>query len=240
MEREANKEPGNMFAPGRLSTDDLKHGINLLVTRGVTRPAVASDFSWITTTRDTILGWVEGNSAIDYIRQSTPSQYLTKTARGWFDEDQDGKISNDDFLLSYQRRMVRLEAHRPTLDYYLPFVGQCMFGLTCGWIVGTVARRTYEAMFWIIAFGGAGYYGYQYLAEQQIINKEVVRNHAMGAVKNALDVNKDGELSKADVDAFVEKKLSIVDQKLGPGGFAPGITGGVTFGLGVIKGLRWI
>lgn len=227
----------------RLSTEDLKYALTYLATKGSVpqgRGVAASDLEWVTSARDYVLSFVEGNSVYETVRTSSPVQLLSRGVRKSLGFNKDGKMTASDYLITYQRSTKYCDAHRKQLDQYLPFAGQCAFGVVCGWILGRVAHKTFQAKFTICALGAVGYFGFQYLAESQMINKDVVRRQVKDGVKKALDVNGDGTIDRKDIEELVGRNLSVVKEKLGPDMFAPGMVGVATFCLGMLRGVRII
>jgi hypothetical protein len=225
----------------RLNTSDVKSAFDYIVTRGVKprRTPIDSDFECIVSAKNWMLSFVEGSEYYEQFRSSKPVASVTKSLRKYFDYDADGKVSAADYRKSYEGAMTCMTSKQATLDYWLPFLGQCAFGMAFGWVVGRVAYRVYQAKILILIIGGGGYLGMQYLAEQRVIDYDLIRLATERQVRQTLDVNKDGELSVEDVEALVAARMKIVVDKLGPQVFAPGLLGVATFGLGMLRGFRF-
>lgn len=226
---------------GRLNTTDLMNAMTYVVTRGGGRKPVASDFDLIINSKDWILSVMPvGNEYYEYIRTSKPVQWTVTNTRALFDLDGNGRITSNDFLKGFEMHMAYLDRNRPNIDFYLPCVGQAIFGMFCGWMVGRFAYRAYMNKTAILIFGAAGYLSFQYMVEEQVINKAVILKQLEDKVRNTLDINGDGKIDRKDFDALMEKKFSIIVEKLGPDVFVPGIAGAITFGLGMMRGFRFI
>jgi len=224
---------------GRLNTEDVKYALGYLVTRGdPARPAAASDFAWIPNTKDYLTSFVQGNEYYEYCRTSGPVQCVTGTVRSFLDYNKDGKVTSEDWLALYQAQIRTLDNNRESLNYYLPFAGQCAFGMACGWAVGRFANRMYRNKVTLALVGACGYLAFQYAAESQVINKAIIQQQLEERVRSTLDVNKDGKIDREDVEGLIGDKLTIVKDKLGPQVFAPGMVGVATFALGLLRGIR--
>ena len=158
-----------------------------------------------------------------------------------FDLDNDGKITAKDFELMFNRQMSFLDENSTAIDKSLPFVGQCCFGVAAGWAVGYAARSLYAYKMPIALSGACCYTGFQYLAQQGYIHKEQCEESLQRTIKTMMDMeHKEGAIDKKDLELLMDKKMEIVTAKLGPGGFAAGMVGYLTFALGVSRGLRII
>ena len=224
----------------KLNTKDLKSGLNYVVTRGSGEKVSAKDFDVIFKARAAAAGLVPQNSQLDAAMSSDLGKQFMGKAKHMLDADGDGEITTKDFELMFNNQMKFIDANQTQIDRYLPFIGQCTFGIFCGWSVGYVSRSlmTYKMPLGIVGF--AGYSGFQYLAQQNYINQEVMKVAFEQKIMQLIDVNKDGMLDKDDVEALIEQKMAIVNTKLGPGGFAPGLAGYCTFSLGMMRGMRII
>ena len=219
-----------------LNTDDLKKGLNYAVSRGADR-VTAADFEVLFNAKAKAMGLIEGTRAADVFQSDVAKAAGAKIASA-LDADGDGSVTPKDFELMFQRQMKYIDAHRGQLDAYLPLAGQCLFGVATGWGVGGFARRVMSYKVPILILGFGTYSGFQYLAQNNFINQAVLQQQFQEQMTKLLDVNKDGTLDRKDVEALIQKKMEIVNTKLGPGGFAPGAVGYATFGFGLLKGLR--
>lgn len=228
-------------ATRRLNTLDVKSAFDYVVTRGANprRTPLDADFDCLVNAKNYMLSFVDGNEYFEQFRSSKPIVSLTRSVRKYFDYDLDGKVSATDYRKSYDGAMLWMTSKQVTLDYWLPFLGQCAFGMAFGWVVGRAAYRVYQAKVMILVLGGGGYLGLQYLAEQRVIDYDLIRMAAERQVRQTLDVNKDGDLDRKDVEALVAERMKIVVDKLGPQVFAPGMLGAATFGLGMLRGIRF-
>lgn len=234
---------GDSSAPqaGRLNTEDLKYALAFLATRGdPMRVPTASDFAWIPNSKDYVTSFVQGNEYYEYCRSSGPVQYVTGSFRSYLDYNKDGKVTAEDWLALYQAQLRAIDNNRQSLNYYLPFAGQCAFGMACGWAIGRFANRMYRNKVTLVILGGAGYLAFQYAAESQVINKAIIQQQIEERVRGALDVNKDGKIDRGDVEELIGNKLTVVKDKLGPQVFAPGMVGIATFAIGLLRGIRFI
>jgi hypothetical protein len=222
-----------------LNTDDLKKGITYVVTRGnSTDKVTAADFDVLFQAKAKAMGLLGGSQAAEAMRDNDLAKSAGEKLTAALDQDGDGQITSKDFELMFNRQMAFIDAHRTQVDKYLPFVGQCAFGVAGGWAIGRVANRIIKYKLPILVLGFGGYSGLQYLAQNNYINQAVMQEQFEQQVKKLLDVNKDGTLDRRDVEALIDKKMEIVTAKLGPGGLAPGLAGYATFGFGLLKGLR--
>ncbi|CUF12512.1 transmembrane protein, putative [Bodo saltans] len=226
----------------RLNTSDVKSAFDYIVTRGVKprRIPIDTDFDCLVNAKNWALSFVEGNEYYEQFRTSKPITSVTRSVRKYFDYDADGKVSAADYHKSYVGAMTYMTSKQTTLDYWLPFLGQCAFGMAFGWVLGRVAYRMYQAKLLILIVGGGGYLGLQYLAEQRVIDYDLIRAATERQVRQTMDVNKDGSLNVEDVEALVAERMKVVVDKLGPQVFAPGLVGVATFGLGMLRGFRFI
>lgn len=240
MPPKATEEPPEVVTR-RLNTSDVKGAFDFIVTRGAypRRTALDADFEWIVNAKDYLLSFVDGNTYFEQARALKPVKAVTRSIRSTFDHDGDGKVSAADYRRSYQSSMDWMVSKQPTLDYWLPFLGQCAFGMICGWIVGRAARKLYTSKVMILVLGGGTYLGAQYLAEQRVIDYDVLRFGIERQVRQTLDVNSDGELNRKDVEDLVAQRMKVVVDKLGPQVFAPGMLGVATFGVGLLRGVRF-
>jgi hypothetical protein len=222
-----------------LNTDDLKKGITYVVTRGKsTEKVTATDFDILFEAKAKAMGLVSGMEAGDALKGNAYAQEAGKKLSSALDQDGDGQVTSKDFEVYFQRQMSFIDAHRSQVDQYLPLVGQCAFGIGAGWVIGRIANKIIKFKLPILIVGFGGYSGMQYLAQNNYINQTLMQQQFEQHMKQMLDVNKDGSLDRKDVEALIDKKMEIVTAKLGPGGFAPGMAGYVTFGFGLLKGLR--
>lgn len=220
-----------------LNTDDLKTGINFLVTRGDTsgRAATAKDFEILFEAKAKAASLIPENEALKTVQNSSTAQSASDALTKAMDMDGDGKITAKDFELLFQRNMAFLDRNRSYIDQGLPIAGQLLFGFGCGYAVGYMARFLYTKKFMILIGGFAGYSGVQYLLQEQFINQQRVEQTLKKAMMDTADQNSDGQLSREDLNMWIEKRMAIVNAKLGPGGFAPGVAGFASFALGALK-----
>lgn len=223
---------------GRLNVDDLKHAYDFALTRGAGRPPVPSDFDWIKASREYLVSFVEGNSAFESVRTSSPVTWTLGQYRRYLDVDKDGVVGSADYQALYERQIAMVYRNRQQLDKFLPFAGQCAFGAFAGWFVGRIAHRTFKAKYLLAGTALVGYATFQYLEEQQYINRALIQQQLQSKVQSAMDVNKDGKFDRKDVEELIGSKLTTAREKLGPELFAPGMVGACTFGLGLLRGIR--
>eukprot|EP00755_Sulcionema_specki_P004793 Sspe_Gene.31008::Locus_15315_Transcript_2_5_Confidence_0.636_Length_459::g.31008::m.31008 len=62
----------------------------------------------------------------------------------------------------------------------------------------------------------------------------VARAKAEQVMMQVCDRNKDGKLGRDDLEKLFDANMEVINRKLGPGGFAPGLVGFGTFGLGAL------
>lgn len=230
--------PSAVAGRGRLNTEDIKYAMAYVVTRGnASRPVAPGDFQFLVSARDTFVSYVDGDTWRS-IRGSSPVQWVSGKVRGALDADKDGRIGAGDYLAAYGRTVAYLNRKQPVIDPYLPFVGQCCFGIACGMFVGAIGRRLWSnsVFFAVIALGG--YSALTYLSEQGVVQRDVLQARLKEGLKGVIDVNGDGVIDRKDAEAMLASKMQIVNDKLGPGGFAPGLVGLGTFTFGLWRGLR--
>jgi hypothetical protein len=225
----------------RLNTEDVKGAFDYVVTRGANprRGVEDADFAFLVRGKDYLLSFVEGNEYFEQFRTSKPVASVVKRVRGCFDYDADGRVSASDYHRSYDGATRWMVSKQGTLDYWLPFLGQCAFGMAFGWVIGRVANRLYQAKMMILILGASGYFGVQYLAEKRVVDYDLIRMGVERQVRQTLDVNGDGDLDRRDVEALIAERMKIVVDKLGPQVFAPGMVGAATFGIGLLRGIRF-
>lgn len=182
-----------------------------------------------------------GNETFKQFKKSDAFQQTTALIVKSLDMDNDGKLTPKDFQIMYDSGLSGyLKANEKTLDHWLPFAGQIVFGLTVGWGFGRLARTFYKGKFWIAGLGLCGYTSLQYLAQQNFVNKELLEAAFKEKVKSLADINGDGEISREDVNELVANRMQYVATKLGPGGLAPGMTGYASLAVGFLRGVRFI
>ncbi|EPY31638.1 hypothetical protein STCU_03355 [Strigomonas culicis] len=185
--------------------------------------------------------WIGQNQSKEF--QSFMESESFKTARNViirsFDMDGDGKVTPRDFQFMYDHRLkTAIQQNRRSIDLYLPFVGQCAFGVGVGLGVGALARNFYKRKYAIALLGFSGYSAVQYMAQQNFVNQSALEEAFYEKVKQMADVNRDGKIDRADLDALVENRIQYLATKLGPGGIAPGMAGYASLLLGFAKGVR--
>jgi hypothetical protein len=234
-------KPGEGEAPAKgqlINTQDIKKASAYLVKGGKEGEVTAKDFEKIFELQAKATGLMNQNETFQQLKETAVAKYGRETMRSLLDVDGDGKITPKDFELYFERYQDFLDRNSSQFDPYFPFIGQCLFGIGVGYFCGYVARTLYSYKIPIVVLSSAGYFGLQYAAQQQFINKEILLEASRERVKQFLDVNRDGELNKADIEQFVQDRFNIIATKLGPGGFAPGAMGGLTFIFGMWRGLR--
>ena len=221
-----------------LNTQDIKSATKFVVKGGKDGEVTAKDFEKIFEAKARAAGLLAENESFQKIKESAIAKAGSDTTRNLLDMDGDGKVDEKDMEIMYQRYMEFLDKNASTFDAYIPFAGQCLFGVGVGYMTGYFARSLYSYKIPIVICSVGLYSGFQYAVQQQFVNKDVVMATAGTQFRNMLDVNKDGKLDREDVAAALEKKMAIVNAKLGSGGFAPGVAGYATFTLGLWRGIR--
>lgn len=232
-----------------LNTEDLKHALDITVnlgrapsdkgTEGVYRlfevpfhcKQVLWD-DWLANTR---------NETFQELLRSDGFREAHRLLVRSLDMNGDGKITPMDFQLMYDTKLTpTLTRNQATLDLWLPFIGQCAFGLCVGLGVGALARRVYRGKYWIAGGGFLGYSALQYLAQQNFVNQKVLEDAFREKVHQLADVDGNGEVTREDVNALVENRMRFISTKLGPDGLAPGAAGYASLALGFARGVRFI
>eukprot|EP00760_Papus_ankaliazontas_P034214 PhM_4_TR7048/c0_g1_i1/m.31598 len=222
----------------RLNTKDLTKGATMLLDRDGDGKITAKDFEGIFEARAKAMGLLASNEHAKQVLDSDAYKAVEKGAGSLLDADGDGKVTPKDFELLFNRGMVGLNANAATIDPYLPMMGQIAFGLGVGYSLGRVARGFAKSKIIILLAGTGGYFGAQYYAQMGYMEQLALQKTFETQMTKVADVNGDGKLDRKDIDALIESKMKIINQKLGPGGFAPGAMGTGTFALGLLKGLR--
>ena len=166
--------------------------------------------------------------------------YMSQKTTKLLDADGDGEITPKDFELIFKNSADLLLRHQDIADLFLPFAGQCAFGLGVGFGIGRLARKLAKSKLLIVAFGGAGYMAAQYYAQQDYLTQKALPTSFENRLTAIGDRNKDGKFDRKDLEELVDQKMKIINTKLGPGGFAPGVVGTATFALGLLRGLRFL
>ncbi|KAK7200977.1 EF hand [Novymonas esmeraldas] len=240
-------------APGEgalLNTDDLKRALDIVVNLGTPPPSTGAGGVYrlfevpFYCKRVLWDEWLAGSQSSSALRDIADSAGV-REARGLLvkalDMDGDGKITPMDFQLMYDTRLTpALTRHQPTLDRWLPFAGQCVFGLGVGLAAGALARTAYRGRYWIAGTGFGAYTAVQYLAQQNFVNQAALEAAFRQKVRELADVNGDGEVNRDDVNALVDNRMRFIATKLGPGGLAPGAVGYASLALGFARGIRII
>ncbi|KPI89144.1 hypothetical protein ABL78_1788 [Leptomonas seymouri] len=157
------------------------------------------------------------------------------------DMDGDGKITPKDFGIMYDSKLSpALSRNRDTLEKWLPFAGQCAFGLAVGLVFGALTRNMQKNKLAIASTGLVLYSGVQYLAQQKYVKKRNLEKIFRVKVNALAHVKGDGEVNRDELNALVENRLRFISTKLGPGGFTPGVVGYASLALGFVRGMRFI
>lgn len=222
-----------------LSVKDIKKGLTYVVTRGSDRDAVsASDFEILFEAKAKTMGWLNESETFKKLQETDIAKSTAGAVNKLVDTGSITKVTAKDFETMFNKQLEYLDKNAATIDQMLPVAGQAGFGILVGFLVGTAARSLYQYKFAIAFSGVCVYSGLQYLAQEQFINQQQIQAAVQKKLKDALDANKDGDLTREDLELLIEKKMKIVNTKLGPGGFLPGAAGYTTFALGMLFALR--
>ena len=222
-----------------LNANDLKKGMTFVATRGRSTDAVsAADFAFLFDLKAHAFGLLEQNDTFKGMLDSDAASLSEAELLKRFDMDGDGKITPKDFEILFQKNMSYIDSHEEFLNHNLPFMGQCAFGVVTGFGIGSLARSMSAYKVPIVLAGAVAYQAAQYLAQQNYINQQVMQAALERSLKEMGDFNGDGVVNRKDVEDYMDAKMKIVTTKLGPGGFAPGLAGYMTFALGLFRGLR--
>lgn len=157
------------------------------------------------------------------------------------DMNGDGRLTPRDFQIMYDTSLNKtIQDHEDVINYWLPFVGQCVFGLAVGYGIGALTRSFYRQRFVIAGFGLAGYSLIEYASQENYVNRRILEEAFKAKVKQLADINGDGEINREDINALVRNRMQYIATKLGPGGLAPGLTGYASVLLGFARGARFI
>ena len=233
--KQKEEEPKNEL----LNTTDLKKGLTLLTTLGRSSNEVsAADFAYLFDAKAHAFGLLEQNETCQAILGSDCAKLSEAELIKRFDMDDDGKLTPKDFEILFQKNMSFIDTHEDFLNKNLPFIGQCAFGVTTGFGVGSFARSMSAFKVPIVVVGAVMYQGAQYMAQQNYINQQVMQATLEKGLKDIGDFNGDGVVDRKDIEDYMDAKMKIVTTKLGPGGFAPGMAGYITFAFGLFRGVR--
>lgn len=222
-----------------LNTTDLKKGLTFVTTRGRSSDEVsAADFAFLFDLKAHAFGLLEQNEKCKAMLGSDAATLSEAELIKRFDMDGDGKLTPKDFEILFQKNMEFVDSHEDFLNKNLPFMGQCAFGVTTGFGIGTFARSMSAYKVPIVVVGVCMYQGAQFLAQQNYINQQVMQATLEKGLSELGDFNGDGVVDRKDIEDYMDAKMSIVTTKLGPGGFAPGMAGYLTFALGLFRGIR--
>lgn len=155
------------------------------------------------------------------------------------DMDGDGRITPRDLQIMYDKHLIAaMRRDQSAIDLWLPFAGQCVLGYGVGLSISVVARRIYSAKGRILLTGLALYSSFQYLAQQNFLNQQILEEAFRKKVRELADVNGDGAINFDDASAIVDNRMRYISTKLGWGGVAPGIAGYVCLAAGLKRGIR--
>lgn len=213
-----------------LNTADLEKALTYVVSRGGDH-VTESDFQFLFDAKAKAAGLIAGNEVLRDAAAALGSVASTGT-------NKDTAVTAKDLVALFDKNMALLDANAGTLDQFLPFAGQCAFGMFVGYGCGYVARSLFRYKVPIALLGFGGYSGLQYLAQQDYVNREVMMAEFQKRVATAFDVNGDGRVTREDLETLIDHRMAIVNKKLGPGGFAPGLAGYATFSAGFMLALR--
>jgi len=223
-----------------LSTRDVVSGMGTILDRDGDGKVTVKDFEFIFEAKARALGMLEKSENGKTILDSDIYKNAAKKTTKILDADGDGKITPKDFEIMFQNSANFLLKHQDSVDSYLPFAGQCTFGLGVGFGIGRLARTVAKSKLLIVACGGAGYMAAQYYAQQDFLTQQALQTSFENRLLSLGDRNKDGKLDRKDLEELLDQKMKIINTKLGPGGFAPGVVGTTTFALGLLRGMRFI
>ncbi|RNF10061.1 uncharacterized protein Tco025E_06848 [Trypanosoma conorhini] len=226
---------------GRLNTKDLEEALDTVFSLGKPRSENGSFalFEYIVGAGKAILSPLQSRLEFQNFMESDFGKRASAQFVSFLDADGDGRVTPRDFQVMYDRDLKKLlQRHRRTLDAALPFIGQCAFGFTMGFVVGRVAQRMYKSKMLILTSSFVLYSGIQLLAQMNFVNQNVLEAAFREKVRQLADANGDGEINREDLDFLVENRMRYVATKLGPGGVAPGVVGYATLGLGLLRGMR--
>lgn len=219
-----------------LNVKDLKAGAKAIASFG-SSSANPTDFVVAFDKVAHAYGLLGETEHFKYFKECQAGQLTEAQLIKIFDADGDGKITPKDFEIMFDRSMKTIDRNEDTLNSYLPIIGQSAFGIGTGYLLGRVARSLYAYKFPIVMTGACAYSGVQYLAQQEYVQRDLMEAAFKKKLFECGDLNGDGVIDRKDLELLLDGKMQIVNKKLGPGGFAPGMAGYFTFAAGLTKGL---
>ena len=229
-------QPAEALNSQLLNAGDLKAGALRIASMG-SSSANPMDFVIAFDKVARVYGYLGETEQFKYLRECQAGQLTEEQLIKIFDADGDGRITPKDFEIMFSKSLDCIEKNEEKINSYLPVIGQSAFGIGAGYALGRMAKSVYAYKTPIVLTGACVYSGVQYLAQQQYVNKDLVEAAFKKRLFEIGDVNGDGVIDRKDIEALLDERMQIVNTKLGPGGFAPGMAGYLTFAAGLTKGL---
>eukprot|EP00755_Sulcionema_specki_P000411 Sspe_Gene.299::Locus_101_Transcript_1_1_Confidence_1.000_Length_1340::g.299::m.299 len=151
----------------KLNTEDVKKGISYALDVDGDGKVTAKDFERFFQWKAAAAGLIASDDQWNQVKSSEAYKMAEKQTTAMLDQDGDGRITPKDFQILFENNMRFLDKNAKTLDLYLPFAGQCAFGVTAGFATGRLARSFIKHKFKLLALGGIAFSGGQAFIKQQ-------------------------------------------------------------------------